>query len=87
MVIFETAYDAYSTRLERKRSSLGDGKTMEGMSLNAAILLSLEFRQVEFLRRNAKNDHAISGVYTSLCVMEHQAWVRLSVLRRRIRVA
>ncbi len=48
---------------------------MEGSSLNASILLSLEFLQDELLRRKVKTDRSISDLYTSLCVLEHQAWV------------
>ncbi len=55
---------------------------MEGTSLNACILLSLEFLQDEFLKRKVKTDHSIRDLYTSLCVLEHQGWVPVSVLRR-----
>ncbi len=44
---FETACDAYATRLEKKRGSLGDEDTSDGASLNAGILLSLECLQDE----------------------------------------
>ncbi len=55
---------------------------MEGASLNASILLSLEFLQDEFVTRKLKTDRSISDLYTSLCILEHQAWVPVSVLRR-----
>ncbi len=53
---FEKACDDYARRLERKRSYLGDEDTMEGTSLNASILLSLEFLQDEMLRRKVKTE-------------------------------
>ncbi len=79
---FDTACDAYARRLERKRSKLGDEVTMEGTSLNASILLSLEFLQDELRRRKVKTDRSISDLSTRLCVLEHQVWVPISVLRR-----
>ncbi len=81
---FEGACDAYAPRLERKRSALGDEDTVEGLSLNAGILLSLEYLEVEFVKWKAKCavqiEHTISDLYTSLCVLEHQTWVPVSVL-------
>ncbi len=79
---FDTACDDYARRLEKKRSILGDERTMEGMSLNASILLSLEFLQDDFVTRELNTDHSISDLYTSLCVLQHQARVPLSVLGR-----
>ncbi len=40
---FDTACDTYATRLEKKRNHLGDEDSVEGRSLNASIMLSLEF--------------------------------------------
>ncbi len=79
---FDTACDAYGTRLENKRNILGDEESMEGTSLNACILLSLEFLYEEFLKRKVQTDHSIYDLYTSLCVLENQAWVPVSVLGR-----
>ncbi len=87
---FGSACDAYSVQLEKKRSGLGDEDTMEGKSLNAGILLSLEYLEAEFLslksKTNLRVEHSISDLYTSLCVLENQGWVSVSVLSRLWRV-
>ncbi len=72
---FETAYDAYATRLKKKRGNRGDEDTTDGTSLNAGILLSLECLQDELSKRKVKTDHFIFDLYTSLCVLESQAWI------------
>ncbi len=79
---FETACDEYARRLEKKRGNVGDKNTTEGMSLDAGILLSLEFLQDELSKRKLKTDLSISDLYTSLCVLENQACVPVSVLGR-----
>ncbi len=55
---------------------------MGGTSLNTSIVLSLEFLEDELLRRKVKTERSVCDLYTSLCVLEHQAWVPVSVLRR-----
>ncbi len=79
---FETACHGYATRLEKKRGSIGDEDTTEGTSLNAGIILSLEFLQDEFLKRREKIDYCMSDPYISLCVLKNKAWVSVSVLGR-----
>ncbi len=64
---FGTACDEYARRLEKKRGNLGDESTMEGMSLNAGILLSLEFLQYKLLKGKAKTVDCIKDLYVS-CV-------------------
>ncbi len=83
---FERACDAYAVRLERKNVSLGDEDTIDGTNLNAGILLSLEYLEVEYLKWKTKYslgfDESVSELYTRLCVLENQAWVPVSVLSR-----
>ncbi len=69
---FESACDTYSVQLEKRRTCLGDEDTMEGRSLNAGILLSLEYLEAEFLSLKTKTslriDHSISDLlYQSMC--------------------
>ncbi len=47
-MISKAACGLYATWLEKKTSSVGDEETMEGATLNAGIMLSLEFLEVEF---------------------------------------
>ncbi len=67
---FESACDAYATRLEKKTISLGDEDTLEGTSLNAGILLSLEYLNTEIIKWKVKRSlnikYSISDLYTSL---------------------
>ncbi len=84
---FESACDVFATRLEMKTSSVGDEETMEGRILNAGIMLSLEFLEVELSKLKAKLslniENSISALYSSLCILENQAWVSASVLGRQ----
>ncbi len=79
---FGTACDEYATRLEKKRVDLGNEETMEGLSLNAGIVLSLEFLQDELLKRKVKTVRSMSDLYVSLCVLENQAMIPVSVFGR-----
>ncbi len=51
----------YARRLEKKRGNLGDESTMEGMSLNAGILLSLESCSI-ILKEKAKTVDCITDL-------------------------
>ncbi len=72
---FDIACDEFATRLEEKRSTIGDEDWVDGSALTAAILLCLELLQV-------KTDHSLKDLYTSLCVVENQARFPVSVLGR-----
>ncbi len=54
--------------------------------MNAGILLSLEYLEVEFQKWKTKNsvfvEHSVNELYTGLCVLENQSWVSISVLSR-----
>ncbi len=83
---FEKACNVYSVKLEKKRITIGDKYDPEGKSLNAGILLSLEYLEVEFSQWKAQAylelEHTITDLYTSLCVLTNQTWAPVSVLSR-----
>ncbi len=72
--------------MEKKTISLGDEDTLEGTSLNAGILLSLEYLDTEIIKWKVKRSlnikYYISDLYTSLCILENQAWISVDVLGR-----
>ncbi len=56
------------------------------MSLNAGILLSLQCLEPEFEKwkddEGVDTNHSIKDLYVSLCVLQNQGWIPVSVLRR-----
>ncbi len=83
---FQKACGEYSEKLEDKLVWIGQGNAMEGTSLDGGIFLSLEFLEAELFHWKKTSPfniaYSISDLYTSLCVLQHQAWVPVSVLGR-----
>ncbi len=73
---FERTRNAYATLLEKKTISLCDEDMMDGTSLNAGILLSLDYIVAEIMKwkvkRSLKIEYSISDLFNSLSVFKSQ---------------
>ena len=82
---FKSACILYAKQLEDKVIDLGEEKIGGCGSLNAGIAPSLECMEANW-EDAAETGHSAMELYTSLCVLEKQGWIPVSVLCRMWKV-